>query len=177
MKSFQNSSAVESYSSRLELVRKYSWAVPNKEAIEEIVKYSPIVEAGAGTGYWASLIKDAGGDIIALDKFPPGAGNNYYQHNSQYYPVVYGDAETIASYSERTLMLCWCPYDTDMGHDHIALYTGKTLILIGEGRGGCCGNDKMFDLIDVNFTFKKLIKIPQWAGIHDTLVIYTRNID
>ncbi len=159
---------------RLELVRKYSWAIPDEDAINEIVKYSPIVEAGAGTGYWAWLISQKGGDIIALDKFPPATSYNYYNHNYQHFPVYYGDEESIKDYQDRTLMLCWCPYNNDMGYNHIRNYNGNHLILIGEEEGGCCGNDEMFSLIEERFYLITNISIPQWDGIHDILKIYKR---
>lgn len=37
------------------LVRDYAWAIPNHEAIEACAALSPIVEVGAGSGYWAHI--------------------------------------------------------------------------------------------------------------------------
>ena len=62
---------MEQWKARGELVKQYSWAIPNNKAIETIVKYSPIIEIGAGTGYWGRLISKAGGDIVCYDKNPP----------------------------------------------------------------------------------------------------------
>src|SRR3954447_23075729 len=44
---------------------KYAWAVPNEEAIDVLVEHSPLIEVGAGRGYWARLAAEAGADIIA----------------------------------------------------------------------------------------------------------------
>jgi hypothetical protein len=159
---------------RLELVRKYSWSIPNEEAILEIIKYSPIIECGAGTGYWASLIANMGGNIVAYDAYPIHLGANKYGHTNQYYEVREGSNEKLCEYINHTLMLSWCPYDNDMGYDHISSYSGRSLILIGEDRGGCCGNDKMFDLLDKQFNLFKRIKLPCWDGIHDSLMIFHR---
>lgn len=159
---------------RMELTRKYAWSIPTQEAIEEIVKYSPIIECGAGTGYWASLISKMGGDVVAFDLFPSSEGNNYYGHTNQFYPVKSGSHEKIKDYPKHTLMLCWCPYDNDMGFDHIHNYNGEHLILVGEDKGGCCGNDKMFNLIEQNFNFIKHISLPRWSGIYDELNIFKR---
>jgi len=163
-----------SFEKRKELTRKYSWSIPSKEAIEEIIKYSPIIECGAGTGYWASLISKMGGDIVAFDLYPTSEGKNYYAHTNQFYQVKLGSHEKIREYPNHTLMLSWCPYDNDMGYDHINNYSGTSLILIGEEKGGCCGNDKMFELIEDRFYLTKKIPIPQWYGIHDILKIYRR---
>jgi len=167
---------ISSYKDRESLVREYAWSVPTDEAIEEIVKLSPIVEGGAGTGYWASLISKAGGDIICYDIAPPGEVENDYKHTKQHHLVNLGGAEKIAEHSDRSLLLCWPPYQNQMGYEHISSYKGKILILIGEGRGGCCGDGQMFDYIENNFIHKKSIYIPQWFGIYDDVNIYSRKI-
>eukprot|EP00854_Cymbomonas_tetramitiformis_P003077 gene3077-3908_t len=43
------------------------FAVPNAEAIATMVKYSPLVELGAGTAYWAELARSAGASITTYD--------------------------------------------------------------------------------------------------------------
>lgn len=54
--------------------RMYAFAVPTAAAIEVLKQHSPLVEIGAGTGYWASLLQKAGGDIVALDSQPTDSG-------------------------------------------------------------------------------------------------------
>jgi hypothetical protein len=159
---------------RSQFVLKYSWSIPTEEAIEEIIKLGPIVEAGAGTGYWASLISKMGGDIIAYDIDPPEFSKNKYNHTTQYFKVEQGDHIKVSEYSYRSLLLCWAPYSTSMGYDHISSYKGDTLILVGEGYGGCCGDDKMFNYIEKNFDSIKSINLPQWYGLHDYVEIFKR---
>jgi len=55
---------------RFALTKHYSWAIPNQEAIDYLVSQSPIIEMGAGTGYWSKLISDSGGEVIAFDESP-----------------------------------------------------------------------------------------------------------
>lgn len=38
----------------------YSYATPSIESIDKLVNYAPLVEIGAGTGYWAYLIEQRG---------------------------------------------------------------------------------------------------------------------
>jgi hypothetical protein len=54
------------------LRRMYSWAVPTDEAIAAIANASPfgVVEVGAGTGYWAMLLRHRGVDVLAYDRTP-----------------------------------------------------------------------------------------------------------
>jgi hypothetical protein len=59
------------------LKRVFSYAVPSEAALRVIKRYSPhgIVEIGAGTGYWARLLSNAGVDIQAFDTAPPLRGS------------------------------------------------------------------------------------------------------
>ena len=59
--------AAGSIEARAGLVRRYGLAIPTDEAIAACVARSPLVEIGAGLGYWASLIAQQGGDIAAYD--------------------------------------------------------------------------------------------------------------
>lgn len=53
------------------LVEKYAWAIPNNTAIKIISKFSPLVEMGAGNGYWAHLIEKRGGYVLPFDIAAP----------------------------------------------------------------------------------------------------------
>ena len=55
---------------RKKLIWAYSWAVPSDEAVWALAELGPIVELGAGTGYWAWLIAQAGGKARAIDRAP-----------------------------------------------------------------------------------------------------------
>jgi len=48
----------------------YAYAIPTHAALERISWYSPVLEIGAGTGYWASLLSKIGCDVIAYDRDP-----------------------------------------------------------------------------------------------------------
>ena len=60
---------------RDELVKKYAWAVPTEASIEAIAALGPIVEVGAGTGYWAWLLRQVGATVEAYDVAP---GDNHW---------------------------------------------------------------------------------------------------
>ena len=51
------------------LVEKYSWAIPDNQALKILNNFSPLIEIGCGKGYWASLLQKLGTDIIAYDKY------------------------------------------------------------------------------------------------------------
>jgi hypothetical protein len=52
-----------------ELRQKYAWAIPDARALRIIKHFAPVVEMGAGTGYWCYLLRQNGIDIVAYDLF------------------------------------------------------------------------------------------------------------
>ena len=42
---------------RKPLIWAYAWAIPSDEAIHAIAELGPLLELGAGTGYWAWLLR------------------------------------------------------------------------------------------------------------------------
>lgn len=164
-----------SYDARNKCTATYAWAIPNDEAIKTLVEYSPVVEVGAGTGYWASLAAAAGCDILCFDINPPGQGN-IYRHETMFHPVQQGGAKISAQYPDRTLFLCWPPYARAMAFVALRNYTGKRFIFVGESDGGCTGNDEFFELLAKDWQEIKTIDIPQWCGIHDAMWVYERKV-
>jgi hypothetical protein len=157
------------------LVKKYSWAIPDTQALDTIVSLGkPIIEMGAGTGYWARLLHDKGADIIAYDINPPRQESNRYGHKKQYIHVYKGEPKILINYSHCALFLCWPPYDTDMAEVCLNNWNGSHLIYIGERSGGCNGNDTFFNKIEEEFNVLYEYEIPQWPGLHDELMIFQR---
>jgi hypothetical protein len=168
---------IQQFEARDRFTKLYSWAVPNQKAIEALVKHSPVVEIGAGTGYWAALVKAAGGDIVAFDKHPPRLNseeNHYHPHTKLFYRVREGTEEIAAEYPDRALFLCWPPYDTSMAWGALHCYTGKTVIFVGEGSGGCTGNDEFFEILHRDFDQTDEITIPCIPYHCDYMGVYQR---
>lgn len=144
--------------------KKYAWAIPNQQIIDALVKLSPIIEIGAGSGYWASLIKSSGGEIQAFDSHP---------WLYPYFEVKEGSEEVLKEHKVKTLFLCWPPYGEKMAYRSLKLFKGNNLVYIGEGSGGCTGDDKFHELLK-SWTLVETIKIPSYPGINDKAWIYSR---
>ena len=157
----------------------FSWAIPDEKAIQLISKYSPIIEIGAGRGYWAKLISETGADILAFDLFPPNKeARNFFHHApGLYFPVAKGGAATVKKHPNRTLFLCWPPYDTPMALQTVKAFKGTHVIYIGEGSGGCTGCDKFHSYLEKHFDEVETYSIPQWFGIHDYMSVHKRKCD
>ena len=53
------------------LTRCLGFGVPGEEALEACARYAPLVEVGAGTGYWAAVLRARGVEVEAFDLHPP----------------------------------------------------------------------------------------------------------
>ena len=163
------------FTARQRLVQKYSWAIPCDEALDEIAKYSPIIEMGAGTGYWASLLEARGAKVSAFDISPPGCYKNDWHGETKrcFTNVIEGSVENL---NADTLFLCWPPYGGRLAYDSLINSRSNVVIYIGEGQGGCTGDDDFYEHLEANFEQIKEIDIPQFEGLHDYLTVWRRNV-
>ena len=166
------------YRARKEGIRRWGFAIPNAEAIDAIAELSPIIELGAGTGYWASLLAEAGAEITAYDKdVPSGDSDNYYafKHTPLHYEVKQGTEDVLADSSARTLLLIWPCYNSPFASNCLKRFAGEYLAFVGEGRWGCTADDDFFEELADHWEEVRGVDIPNWDGIHDDLRIYRRN--
>jgi hypothetical protein len=162
---------------RLELVRVYSWAVPSVGALNLIARHAPIVEVGAGTGYWASLLEARGVDTVPYDRAPPvanGDDNQYHRGARTWTRVHAAGAPVTARHADRSLLLCWPPHDTSMAQDALDAYDGSTVIYIGEGPGGVTATPGFFAALARGFAVTTSVAIPRWHGYGDRLSVWSR---
>ena len=170
----QYSFQMETYTKRREMTKKYAWSIPCPKALSVLEEYLPIVEMGAGRGYWASLVD---GDIVAYDTFAE-SDLHYLGGNKEnlWFPVQTGGLEKLADHPDRTLFLCWPPYDTPMGGDILRAFTGKYFIHVGEWDGGCTGGDCYWKQIEEEWEEIRSVDLIQWSGIHDNLYVFERKV-
>lgn len=162
---------------RSHLCARYSWSIPSPTSVAWIANLTAgrgIVEIGAGSGYWAWQLTQAGVNVVAYDPHPAGEGNEYAKHGT-YYPVAVGDQSAAVGCGDRALMLCWPSYCASFAAEALKAYPGDLLIYIGEGWGGCCADDDFFKLLDTEW--EEAGKCPShmsYWGIHCRLSAYKR---
>jgi len=163
----------DGYMARTQFVQEISFAVPCAEAISLIASHGPVLEGGAGTGFWAALLSNCGCDILACD-FP--AGQQYGQPIGRYHPIVPITAEeAVQLHSDRNLLLVWPSYGEEWATDAVRnLLPGRFLSLVSENRGMAVAANSLFDLIERDFEPITEIEIPQWPGIHDFLSVHRK---
>lgn len=103
--------------------RLVSFGIPSAAALEAIARHGPIIEVGAGTGYWAGLLQAMGVDIVAFDAEPTSTGscddgaraNRFFVEASGFTTVRRGDAAALfeqgsaaaEALARRALLLVW----------------------------------------------------------------------
>lgn len=163
---------------RHSLVTTYSWAIPTPGDIAwigGILAGRGVVEVGAGSGYWAWQLAQAGVDVVAYEP-QEITKNTFVEIDEAYYPLLQGDASAASKHPDRALLLCWPSYNDPWASHALAAYTGDLLLYVGEMDGGCCADDTFFELLDAEWSeVDRSLRHVTWDGIHCRLIAYTRN--
>lgn len=118
-----------SYSKRFELIKQYCYAIPNMEALKAIRAVGPVIEVGAGSGYWAWCLRQIGADVIATD-------SGDWPWDTMHTEVERESATVSAErFSDRALMFCW-PYMDKMAIEALTAYRGSASSTSGRGAAG-----------------------------------------
>jgi hypothetical protein len=186
-------------SRRKELAASFAWAIPAEPALAMLARYSPLLECGAGTGYWAALLAGRGADVLASDVAPPGqaaprgrpalsagvpgAGDNrFHGTHRPWTEVAPLDAvRAVRAHPGRTLLLCWPPFDDDSAsYAPLRAYRGDVLLYVGDvpgpdGLTGATGTTRFHRELALNWTQAEQSALPNWPGLGDRLVVFRRN--
>jgi hypothetical protein len=162
---------------RRELASLFSWAIPTADALSMVAGWAPIVDAGAGMGYWTALLRTLGVDVAASDLAPPGDGgsNDYHRDRRQPWTAVQhaGSVTAVRQRPGHTLLLCWPPYDDDAAsYEVLRAYRGEVLLYAG---GKTAGSVRFHRELDLNWRAVEQVPLPRWPWLSDHLVAYRRN--
>jgi hypothetical protein len=126
--------AAESGPIRLDLAQRYSYVFPDTHLVNALCGLGPLVEMGAGTGYWTRELRVRGADVLAFDQAPPDGDtpNRYHGRTPTWTQVLQGDQTVLTEHADRALFLCWPPLFSSLG-DCLHFYEGNTVACIGDG--------------------------------------------
>lgn len=159
---------------RRSLVSRYSWAAPYPHSLEAVARFSPLVEMGSGSGYWAALLTDLGADVMCYDTYRFN-GNGAYTFHHAYYPIRQTSPSVLKRVSpKRNLFLCWPPFNVPFAGRCLRHFRGEYVIYIGEGDGGCTGDDAFHEALGRDWTEVETFGVVRWQGLHDKGYIYRR---
>ncbi|GAB9471576.1 Clavaminate synthase [Globisporangium polare] len=178
----------------------YAYATPTPEALGVVGKLAPLVEMGAGTGYWSSLLQKQKVDIVAYDKCPPSTDgattssgtesssvggqrvsrkqerNAYHGQVPPFCPIGKGGPEVLKQDGEmakRNLFLCYPPPHDDMALNCVRFFQGEHVIHVGEWQGDT--GDRRFEKeLEARFVLIKELALPNWGNSAYSLSIWKR---
>ena len=160
---------------------RYAYAIPDDTALDLLAARAPILEIGAGTGYWAYLLRQRGVDVLAFDANPPldDTHSNRFHRNDlavgvTWTEVVTGGPEQAAEHPERTLFLCWPPPGDPMAAHALAVYQGERVVFIGEWNPKTAADETFFAALEANWELEEAYELPRWFGMKDRLSAWVR---
>lgn len=157
----------------------YAYATPNDDALTMLKEYQPLVEIGAGTGFWASLLLERGIAITSYDKAPPQDKkckklNEFHANANTFSLIKTGGPDTLSSQSEHhNLFLCYPPPNDPMARNCLKYFKGKFIIHVGEYAGDTA--DRSFESeLHKGYQLVKRIDLPNWCNTAYAMTIWQR---
>ncbi len=162
---------------RMEFIEMFGFAVLTMSAVDFLRPYGPLLEVGAGSGYWSQELIEAGIDTVATD--PKPWHNKRGRGFDAWAPIKRLKAQdAIATYPDRNLLICWPDNlhldPSDWPYQAVKAFQGEHLVLVGEDSAGCTGTPKMFAFLEREYQPHDLHYIPRFTGIHDRLEVWKR---
>lgn len=166
---------------RNDFVTEYSFTIPYYDILAKVASYSPIVEIGAGSGYWARCLSRIGAHVTAYDSVPPGEQSpwEWYRGNpwfdDSWYSILAGDESAAAHHPESTLFMAWPVPMNPMAYNALLNYKnagGKTIIYMGDPHPASSGDEYFYSLL---YRHKEVetVDLYSWPGIKEKLLIYS----
>jgi hypothetical protein len=177
-------SLTSEYMIREKFIQKYGFAILWSGAIEAIRPYAPLLEIGAGSGYWTYELRNYGIDCIATDTMDGKYGffsredpnDPDRRWKKQYVEIEkLNSVEAVRKYPNRNILTCWPDYDASWAADALDIFTGQTVIYMGEGYGNATADDRFHNLLDSRFGNQVEIPMPHFEYSYDRwLLICTK---
>lgn len=167
---------------RHEYITKFGFAIPTEAALKTIAALQPILEIGAGSGYWAYEIRKLTKKIIPVEPrlteygfWKDGKRTSGHWEDKTWTSVVkITGEEAVKQYPEMNLLFCWPDYEDPWSGQVLKQSKCKFVAYVGEW-GGCTGNEEFHETLEKDFMQVKEVSIPNFFGIHDSLMVFERN--
>ena len=178
---------------RRHLIGTYAFGIPGEEALACLARHAPIVEMGAGLGYWARCLRERGVDVVAYDAmgeqwrawFRPTVLERTAEglvarldplrsEPVSWTDVLVGGPEVLACHADRTLLLCWPDLWSAFDEASLRVYGGERVACVGEPGERGTGSQGFRRLLRRAWRPVDDAPVPRWPGCDDHLVVYER---
>ena len=156
---------------RNQFINQFGFAVLDSGAVELIKSYGPILEVGAGLGYWTHELKQAGIDIVATD---PDTRSRWPGITPWTRVEKLNALDAISKYPGRNLLTSWPDRDAPWAAEALMKFQGDRVIYVGENDSGCTGTPEMFIILRFRFQQEKCYEIPTFHSMSDRLEVWRR---
>lgn len=165
-------------------IHQYGFYIVSEGFIENTVNYfgkSKILEVGAGSGFLSACLQKSGIEVVPTDAH---LINNSYGFKTLHTEIVEEDSVKFLKNNKKyfdVVLMSWPNYSSSFAYNIVKnMDSGQILIYIGEGYGGCTGDDKFFEYMEKNTEIleKETNKFNEssfsWIGIHDRVNIFKK---
>jgi hypothetical protein len=178
------------------LQQQYAFAVPTRRALNAIAERGPLLEVGAGTGYWASLLSEMGVDIVAVSSSTWTTRFNWEKtaadapmSDVQYMQMKVAGPEAALSAKGRALVLMWPDWGGAgiFSLEALEMFEGTTLICVGEWADSTLGafhpamkpTGQSFSAdfqkqVEAEYNLLEKIHLPSWPLNADVVQIFQK---
>lgn len=160
---------------RKAFVRTWGFAIPCREAVSALRNLGPLLEIGAGSGYWSAMLAAAGHDVIATDL---NAGVTRYGTTvgSRAFIQQLSGAEAVQAYPERDVFCSWPAAGEGWATEALRLVRpGRAIALVLDDRPGITGDESLRAFLRDQCEPIGDVALPQFPGVRDRLLFYRRH--
>lgn len=162
----------------------FAFSVPTAEALDAVAEATKmagdggVVEIGAGSGYWAGLLRARGVPVEAYDWKPPdnGVRNMYFTHT--YTTVLEGSVEKLAGKNKHVLLLVWPFNEEESAHafdaEALAAFEGDVVVHAGDLESTINTSLAFADMLRARFEEVRRVSLPSWPHHVDVLSVWRR---
>ena len=179
-------------------MEKYAWAIPDERALRICEHFGPLVEMGAGAGYWARLLRERGVAITAYDKDVGEDCKAAGVCAKPFTKIDKGGPEMLSLFPNATLLMIY-PDDYEQTDDltlsmaslqnyhgdtviHVGEWLGSTLTLSMEGQEtpdnvypwGRSTSPDFQIVMEASFHRVLQVPLPNWGSVRNLLTVWKR---
>lgn len=163
--------------------------LPTDEALE-LLADRPLLEIGAGSGYWAHVIEAAGGDVVPTDISPPEVegeppvthkhvheaedGERHVHYETLWADVLQASHRCVADYPDRDVLLCHPPVDEWPVELLDRMHPKQDLVLVAEWYPGADAGPEFFRRLIDDREMEATFPVYDWASMHARGYVFSR---